>query len=111
MINQEVKQVMDKLNIPFFYMTAPINNHNSYCIFSIYKEQETGVYDNDVFKVDYYCTLNFWYKTPQEGLRYTEIKRALKNAKIIVRDVIDLAPHNGYYGKSFSLKITRLIEK
>ena len=115
MINSEVKAVFDELEIPFFYMQADNHNHTKYVIFSIFKEQDLGLYSNgeeaNYIKTVYYCTLNYWYKAPQDGVRYTDIKRELKTNKIMVRDIVDLPPHNGYYGKSFQLKIVRLIEQ
>ncbi len=110
MINKEIMEVFDSLGIPCFYMEAPKTTSNKYALFSIFKEQEIGVYDNEAKKVVYYITINYWCKSPQDTIKYTEIKRALKNAKMIVRDVVDIPPHNGYYGKSFSVKVTRLIE-
>lgn len=115
MINAEIKKIFDELEIPFFYMQAENHNHNAYVIFSIFKEQDLGLYSNgddaDYIKTVYYCTLNYWYKTPQDGMKYTEIKKTLKANKVMVRDIVDLPPHNGYYGKSFQLKITRLNEQ
>lgn len=109
MINKEVKEIFDKLNIPFYYMVAPKNNHNYYVIFSIIKEQDMGLYDCDNIKVEYYCSLNFWYRNPQDCALYLDIKKAFKQNKVQVRNVVDLPVSNGYYGKSFNLKITRLL--
>ena len=109
MINNEVKSVFDKLNIPFYYNVAPKNNHNCYVIFSIIKEKDVGLYDYEHIKVDYYCSINFWYKSPQDYEKYVDIKKALKSNKMIIRSIADLPVSNGYYGKNFSIKITRLL--
>ncbi len=111
MINKEIMRVFNDLNIPCFYSVAPKNNYDKYCIFSIYKEQELGIYEGSAIKVVYYCSINYWYKKPEDGIKYTEIKRALKANKMIVRDVVDLPMSNGYYGKNFNIKIVRLLNQ
>lgn len=111
MINEEIMNVFKELNIPCFYMSAQNNNHEKYAIFSIFKEQEVGIYEGQAIKIIYYVSINYWYKKPQYSVMYTQIKRALKANKMIVRDVTDLPMSNGYYGKNFNIKIVRLLNQ
>lgn len=110
MINKFIIDILKSINIPCYYMQAPKTRDDAYCIFSIFKEQDIGLYDNDNLKEVYYCTLNYWYSSPQDVLKYSEIKNLLKKNKVVIRDIVDMPVHEGYYGKSYSLKITRLLD-
>ena len=104
MINEKIIEMIEGIGIPCYYRHAPKTLDDFYCLFQIYNETDSSVYDDSSHKTTYLLMVNFWCKGGKYLDKYIELKNLFKSYKhnIKIRQITDLEDDE-YYGKSFNI--------
>lgn len=112
MINSKIREILDPLDIPIYWIEYD-GEESQYIIFQTINQDNTNHYDDIAHSEDIEFSLNYWFKDDvdtdiiEENIN--KIKVLLKENNFIKEQEKDLKDED-YYGRSFLYKYVREIQ-
>lgn len=107
-IYELIKNTVKSLDIECYYSAAESRLDN-YAIYSVDTESETEHFDNKNFAIEYNVSIKYFYKKPNQMMKYREIINAMKKNGFSFITAYDDGKKDPYYIKEMEFVYVNII--